>query len=675
MAPLVVTPAVATRWASSETDGRSRWFEVVVTLPGVRSGADVHADVVHVHADRSVLSVLASATPGAGTAEGDPGVDYRADAPLPRECDTADGARVKFSKRSSTLTARFPERAAPAPPPPSRESISAETSDRRGGRGGDGDGGGGGGGGGGGDDDGDDGDVDGSSGDPPAGDNPLAEYLEMLGASETLGRSEDAAVERRDAAEDSRAAAEGAAASPKTSPEETRSDPPEHHPKTSPSEPEHRPKTSPSGTRSRSKPKRPQKPSRAAAPRPRAASPRLPRLRQIRTARTQRAASEMADDLAASLSARGWATCDFITSDAVAICREEIKHVAPHYTPGEIWLGKHASGAQISVKSVRGDRVFWMHPEQIELGGFVALAEMLAAIDRLVLDELGAKRRVARLENLADRTHAMLAEYPGRGSRFVRHVDNTGRDGRRLTVLCYLNPEWRGENGGALKVYPQETETEGGGRSALKSGEGEREGEREREGEGEGGPRWGAETIAPAGGTLAMFYSDRVPHEVLPALSERHSFTVWYYDRDEHRTAVASRGGGADAEADAKTAHVPGVPVVVPGGVGGGFANGPEDQDEENAENANLVGGSSSPSLSVADEAAARDFVRLVMTERLGSESAVRAAQRLSSAALDAAARVFGAPDGGTLLGSLGAMSREDFDELRGEMTSMGMGD
>ena len=63
------------------------------------------------------------------------------------------------------------------------------------------------------------------------------------------------------------------------------------------------------------------------------------------------------------------------------------------------------------------------------------------------------------------------------------------------------------------------------------------------------------------------------------------------------------------------------------------------------------------------------------MTERLGSESAVRAARRLSSAALDAAARVFGAPDGGTLLGSLGAMSREDFDELRGEMTSMGMGD
>jgi hypoxia-inducible factor (prolyl hydroxylase) len=30
----------------------------------------------------------------------------------------------------------------------------------------------------------------------------------------------------------------------------------------------------------------------------------------------------------------------------------------------------------------------------------------------------------------------------------VRHVDNTARDGRRLTVLCYLNPDYHGEHGG-----------------------------------------------------------------------------------------------------------------------------------------------------------------------------------------------------------------------------------
>ena len=143
----------------------------------------------------------------------------------------------------------------------------------------------------------------------------------------------------------------------------------------------------------------------------------------------------------------GWASADFITSDAVSVVRDEIRNIAPYYTDGEIWLGKGDAGAQISVKSVRGDRVFWMDPDSVEAGRFRVLGEMMAVIDRLVLDELS--RREPRLAGLADRTHAMLAEYPGRGSRFVRHVDNTARDGRRLTVLCYLNPDYRGEHGRA----------------------------------------------------------------------------------------------------------------------------------------------------------------------------------------------------------------------------------
>jgi len=47
----------------------------------------------------------------------------------------------------------------------------------------------------------------------------------------------------------------------------------------------------------------------------------------------------------------------------------------------------------------------------------------------------------------------MLAIYPGGGSRFQKHVDNTARDGRRLTVLCYLNEAWDDANGGQLRVH------------------------------------------------------------------------------------------------------------------------------------------------------------------------------------------------------------------------------
>lgn len=40
------------------------------------------------------------------------------------------------------------------------------------------------------------------------------------------------------------------------------------------------------------------------------------------------------------------------------------------------------------------------------------------------------------------------------GARFAKHVDNTTGDGRRLTVLTYLNPSWQPEQGGALRLFP-----------------------------------------------------------------------------------------------------------------------------------------------------------------------------------------------------------------------------
>jgi hypoxia-inducible factor (prolyl hydroxylase) len=61
-----------------------------------------------------------------------------------------------------------------------------------------------------------------------------------------------------------------------------------------------------------------------------------------------------------------------------------------------------------------------------------ATEAMLQAMDQLVLGEL--KKRVPRLARIKDRTDPMLAVYPGGGARFQKHVDNTARDGRRLTV-------------------------------------------------------------------------------------------------------------------------------------------------------------------------------------------------------------------------------------------------
>ena len=212
----------------------------------------------------------------------------------------------------------------------------------------------------------------------------------------------------------------------------------------------------------------------------------------------------------------------------------------------------------------------------------------------------------------------------------MRHVDNTARDGRRLTVLCYLNPDYCGEHGGALKVYPADDELGERGQEVL--------------------PAVGRCRLAPSSPQvevlrawfqrLQLRYSESLPSfklcfqfqfaplyggrhylhvllrpdpargkavhadpvkptlkapgtkrfkltydevlssfafklnlrhciEVLPSFKERHAFTVWYYDESEHKEAMERQGDAAAA--DSRTAHVP---VTDMGGGGGGSGGG-----------------------------------------------------------------------------------------------------
>jgi hypoxia-inducible factor (prolyl hydroxylase) len=66
-----------------------------------------------------------------------------------------------------------------------------------------------------------------------------------------------------------------------------------------------------------------------------------------------------------------------------------------------------------------------------------ALKELIKSVDALI-DEM--KLVVPDLNGIYERSDAMLANYPGNGTRFANHIDNTTNDGRRITVLLYLNP-------------------------------------------------------------------------------------------------------------------------------------------------------------------------------------------------------------------------------------------
>eukprot|EP00945_MAST-04E_sp_MAST-4E-sp1_P005916 g5916.t1 len=247
------------------------------------------------------------------------------------------------------------------------------------------------------------------------------------------------------------------------------------------------------------------------------------------------------EKLAKQLVDNGYAICDnFLSADTCTEIRQEAISLEPYFEKSEIWVGKsNEVGAHVTVPSVRGDKVLWMcggHKNQntqqfdsagvqpqtrgdvapckpalqalamkgeLPLSKFLALKSTMKAIDKLVFEKLS--RKVPYLNGISERSDCMLANY-NEGGRFQRHVDNTTRDGRKLTVLCYLNPEkWKESDGGHLRIHPSTKDPV---------------------------------DIAPEGGRLALFFSDQIEHEVRPCYGERFSFTMWYFDFNERMGAL-----------------------------------------------------------------------------------------------------------------------------------------
>ncbi|EFJ49684.1 hypothetical protein VOLCADRAFT_104259 [Volvox carteri f. nagariensis] len=219
--------------------------------------------------------------------------------------------------------------------------------------------------------------------------------------------------------------------------------------------------------------------------------------------------NEILQRVADTLDAYGYAVLDnYISEAAIKGARAELKVMEPHYSAGMIWVGKEAeAGAQISVSSVRGDVVLWLDDQALNATAFVKDG-MLADVDELVFE--GLRTRLPYLAGLHRRSDAMMAIYPGKGARFAKHVDNTAMDGRRLTVLTYLNPGWQEQQGGALRLFPVREGAEG------------------------------VVDVLPLAGRVALFLSAEVAHEVMPAYAPRHAVTLWYFDAGEHAATLTA---------------------------------------------------------------------------------------------------------------------------------------
>jgi SM-20-related protein len=134
---------------------------------------------------------------------------------------------------------------------------------------------------------------------------------------------------------------------------------------------------------------------------------------------------------------------------------------------------------------IRRDLIFWLQRQRPVQAAF--------------LDQMEALRLSLNRELFMGlfEFEAHFALYPP-GGFYRRHLDSfRGAANRMISTVTYLNPDWQPGDGGELLIYPE----------------------------------LGDEAVAriePRAGTMVLFLSEEIPHEVLPARVDRRSIAGWF---------------------------------------------------------------------------------------------------------------------------------------------------
>lgn len=149
----------------------------------------------------------------------------------------------------------------------------------------------------------------------------------------------------------------------------------------------------------------------------------------------------------------------------------------------------HAAGIGRGTKQarhvdIRGDSICWLESD-FDAGGLY--------LQRM--DELRQQLNQAFFLGVQS-FEGHYAHYQA-GSYYQRHVDrHRDNDARVVSTVCYLNQEWPDDAGGELKLWNADNEL--------------------------------LVSMPPQGGTLVLFMSADMPHEVLAANRSRYSIAGWF---------------------------------------------------------------------------------------------------------------------------------------------------
>lgn len=192
------------------------------------------------------------------------------------------------------------------------------------------------------------------------------------------------------------------------------------------------------------------------------------------------------DSIADNLAEHGFAVADqFLSQQEIKsiLDLEDFKIATTKFKKAGI--GKN-QGLQIN-EAIRGDYIQWLDKNSSPV-------PLKAYLDRL--NDLILFLNRSLFLSLKD-SEVHLTVYPP-GTFYKRHIDQFKKDDhRKLSVICYLNQDWKDEHGGQLRMYLPD----------------------------------GHRDVLPVAGRLVCFRSDQIEHEVLPATRDRLSLTGWILDQ------------------------------------------------------------------------------------------------------------------------------------------------
>lgn len=196
---------------------------------------------------------------------------------------------------------------------------------------------------------------------------------------------------------------------------------------------------------------------------------------------------EWLDELALGLSEHGWMSLDArsrLGENLLAALKQEVQILDRTDAMKKAGIGR--GNDLVRDRSVRRDKIAWLQgvtaPQSALFEFFETIRQGLN--QRLFL---GLKRF---------ETH-YATYHPG--DFYKRHLDSfRGRASRVVSLVLYLNEDWQAADGGALQVFNRDNDQEVCG------------------------------TVLPEAGRMALFMSEEVPHEVLPANRTRYSLACWF---------------------------------------------------------------------------------------------------------------------------------------------------